>query len=237
GTDTGCVSFPILGSASYELRYLYGGTLDVEAVGITTTPAVGAYALEIESATVARGPPVRVRWSAPASASQFDWVILVDIGKSNIQYVSWSYTGGSESGCAALSAWETGTYEVRYLLDNGQTDVASSVPIEVVPMPGGIGLSVTPTQVASGRDVHACWSALPGSTTTTDAVGLFDVDQPLAPPIAVQGTCGAESGCVVFDHAWSGSYEARYLSGGTLDVTHATLIDLAVGGPYGVTAS
>lgn len=237
GTDDGCVSLVVPGSGAFEVRYLYGGTLDVAAAGIATISLPGTWDLQIAPSTTSVNRPVYACWSAPAGSSPYDWVILTETDQPNTQYVSWSYTGGSESGCVALSAGGPGTYEVRYLLDNGQTDTASSAPIEVVAPPGFASLSVTPGEVVDARDVHACWSVGSEGVASTDVVALFDLGQPLAPPLAVRGTCGAESGCAAFAHAWSGSYEVRYLSGGSLDIAGASLTAIPVAGTHGVTAS
>src|SRR5262245_47882434 len=96
---------------------IIGGLLAVQAeaeVSLTATPA-----------SVQPGSPITVTWSVTAGqVSAFDWVGLFKTGDPNTSYDEsrWIYTNGNMTGSIAWNAPATpGTYEARYLLDNGFT--------------------------------------------------------------------------------------------------------------------
>jgi len=239
GLETGCAEFVAPAVGDYEFRYLAGGLLDVAASALSVIPAPpGAYSVSATPTTAATGRVVYGCWTAPPEADDFDWVTLVPVGRPSSEYVSYQFTSGATSGCAALPVYSPGTYEVRYLVASSYTDLAASAPITAVtPVPSAFINQAVPSPAVTGRDLYACWGASPEAVAPTDAIGLFDTSTPLAPPLATRGTCGAESGCATFTAPAVGSYEFRFLSGGTLDVHAYPLTTIASPGAYSVTAT
>ncbi len=92
----------------------------------------GAYRLAACPSQQAPGGTVVVCWTAPACGTNSnDWIGLYAIGATSYQ-PGWFYTKGQVSGCHSHPAPATpGTYEFRYLLRGGYTDVARSAPITV----------------------------------------------------------------------------------------------------------
>ena len=71
-------------------------------------------------------------FTAPSGSSVRDWVALYKVGDPNGAYGWWSYTNGATSGSFNLTAPNTaGSYEFRYLLNNGSIDVARSQTVTV----------------------------------------------------------------------------------------------------------
>ena len=63
-----------------------------------------------------------------------NWIGLFAPGAKNEQYVGWKYITDADQGVVTLTApGEPGTYELRYLLDNGYEPAAVCVRITVVP--------------------------------------------------------------------------------------------------------
>jgi hypothetical protein len=63
-----------------------------------------------------------------------DWIGLYAPGAKNQDYVTWKYVADVDQGRMTLQAPnQPGTYEMRYLLDNGYESVATSIRIVVLP--------------------------------------------------------------------------------------------------------
>lgn len=86
-----------------------------------------SYGLILSGTTYAPGEPITVQWSAPSNHFTTDWVGLYKTGTSNTSYLTYKYVPAGSSGSLSFTApAEAGTYEFRYLLNNGYTHVASS---------------------------------------------------------------------------------------------------------------
>jgi hypothetical protein len=103
------------------------------SLSITVTPPPASpYTLSISSASVQPGAAISTTWTAPAGSSGKDWVSLYPAGNSNTNFGAWIYTNGATSGTFNTTAPATpGTYEFRYLLNDGYTDAARSAPVTV----------------------------------------------------------------------------------------------------------
>jgi hypothetical protein len=96
-------------------------------VTVTATPTV-----------VSPGATVTVSWTAPGGQFSGDWIGLYKVGDPNDVYISYEYTGGTSSGSHIfVLPLQPGSYEFRYLPDDGYYDAARSSPITVVMVVGG----------------------------------------------------------------------------------------------------
>jgi len=105
------------------------GVIPPTAITLTASPTA-----------VQPGAPLTVSWQASGTVNAKDWIGLDWIGlylrsqTDNRQFVpnAWRYTNGTPSGSLTVSAPMTsGTYEFRYLLNDGYTSVAMSPPVTV----------------------------------------------------------------------------------------------------------
>jgi hypothetical protein len=119
----------------YEFRYLIDNSLTSVAASNTVTVTGwggGGYTLTASPNTVARGAPLTVSWTAPAGRPVTDWIGLYKVGDPNHLYLWWQYTGGTTSGSATLPAPNAaGSYEFRYLRNNGYIGAATSNTVTV----------------------------------------------------------------------------------------------------------
>ena len=124
----------------YEVRYV----LEDERTAIATSnpvrvfgdpPAKPMVDLQSGTAYVKAGAEIPANWSLLSGArSTRDWIGLYAAGAKNEDYISWKYVADADRGQVTLQApGEPGTYEMRYLLDNGYEAVATSVRIVVLP--------------------------------------------------------------------------------------------------------
>lgn len=126
GSASGCATFSVPAGSNFEVRYLAGGTLDIASQAVSTIASPGDYDLTATAIAGPFGPEAEVCWTAPPSASLFDWIVLVPLGSPSNSYVGLSYTGGTQNGCLTFYTGVPGVYEARYLLENSFTDVATS---------------------------------------------------------------------------------------------------------------
>jgi hypothetical protein len=92
-------------------------------------PPNNGVTLRLSATVLAPGSKLTVYFNAPARAGRSrDWVGMFRAGDDNTKYLGggyWGYTHGQTSGSMELQVPSTpGRYELRYLLDDGQTDVA-----------------------------------------------------------------------------------------------------------------
>jgi Ca-activated chloride channel family protein len=164
-----------------------------------------------------------VNWTAPSGRPPSDWVALYRAGDPVGNYLWWQYTNGTTSGSASLVAPTTpGTYEFRYLLENGYTQAAVSPPVTVTGGGGGGGsytLNATPSSIPPGGSWSVTWTA-PGGSAADDWIGLFRVGDPDYSFVWYTYTGGATTGTVsVPAPSTSGSYELRYFINNTYNRT------------------
>ena len=102
--------------ATFAQAYTY------HPVTLTVTPAV-----------VSPRGLLTVTWVAPPAPFQGDWIGLYKVGDPNEAYLWYEYTGGTNLGSIQFFApLQPGSYEFRYLPDDGYYDAARSVPITVI---------------------------------------------------------------------------------------------------------
>src|SRR5207248_3141623 len=137
-----------------------------------------SYTLSASPSTVTAGGALSVSWTAPAGRPANDWIALYRVGDPNTTY-SWSQTTqGATSGTFNLTAPATaGSYEFRYLQNNGFTSVATSNTVTVTGGGGGGGtytLTASPASVAVGGALSVSWAA-PAGRPSTDWIALYKV--------------------------------------------------------------
>ena len=118
----------------YEFRYFRQNGYTKKATSNKVTVGAGAtsYSLSASPSTVAPGGNVTVTWTAPSGSSARDWIGLYGVGSSNTAFIAYVYTQGAVSGSATFKMPSTrGSYEFRYLLDNGYTSAATSNTVTV----------------------------------------------------------------------------------------------------------
>ncbi len=77
--------------------------------------------------SIAPGATLNIGWNAGTGASARDWISLFKAGAPNTAYGEWHYTGGAVSGTMSFTAPSTaGTYQLRYLVNDGYVSVATS---------------------------------------------------------------------------------------------------------------
>jgi hypothetical protein len=112
----------------YEFHYLLQNTYNLATTSNQVAiDLAGTYTLTATPSTVSPGGGLTVNWSAPSGRPTNDWIGLFQVGAPNTSYVWYSFTGGATSGSFNLPApAQAGTYEFRYLLQNGYTSIATS---------------------------------------------------------------------------------------------------------------
>jgi hypothetical protein len=107
-------------------------SLTVNSRGGSPPPAT--YTLNATPSTVQAGETITISWTAPSGSSSTDWISLYATGAANSSFGWWQYTNGATSGSVTVPAPSTaGTYEFRYLLNDGYTSVKQSTIINVTP--------------------------------------------------------------------------------------------------------
>jgi hypothetical protein len=116
----------------YEFRYLLSnGYTDVARSNTVTVNAVG-FSLTATPATVSPGGTVTVNWTAPSGRPGNDWIGFFKVGAPSTPSIAWRYANGATSGSFTVTApTQSGSYEFRYLLTDGYTDVARSNTVTV----------------------------------------------------------------------------------------------------------
>ncbi|MGH2670950.1 MAG: Ig-like domain-containing protein, partial [bacterium] len=126
-----------LSEGSYTLtavaRDAAGNRTTSSPVTVTVANAPTAtYTVTVTPSTVAAGGTLTVRWTAPSGTSASDWLGLYRVGEPATAYTWWTYTGGTASGDITLTApAPPGSYELRYLLNDGYTEAATSGTVTV----------------------------------------------------------------------------------------------------------
>jgi len=93
--------------------------------------------VDLQSGTtyVKRGGEIPASWALlSGDRSTKDWIGLYAAGAKNEDFLTWKYVADADQGRMTLQAPDKpGTYEMRYLLDNGYEAVATSIRIVVLP--------------------------------------------------------------------------------------------------------
>lgn len=127
---------------AYELRYI----LDEGRTMLAAQPIVveDVLAMVASAPTAGVGQPIEVTWDGPGGAR--DFITVAEPGSDGGAYVNYTYTReGSPLTVTAPS--EPGTYELRYILDEGRTILAAQpITIEEV----GASIDAPPSAPAGG---------------------------------------------------------------------------------------
>jgi|GEM_PF-2163438 len=191
------VSADISGGTGTSTATTTGGTGDIGS-GTGTTTATTTYSMVATSASTTPGSLMSLTWSAPTTRSSHttDWIGLFKTTDSNTMYRTWTYTNGKTAGIfTTLAPAQAGTYEFRYLTDNGYVSTANSNPITIsISSPGhtctdnGTSTATTTidTTILSGPGTdHTTVGTTTGTTTntvststgtTTDSISTTTID-------------------------------------------------------------
>jgi len=127
---------------SYRIRaYNSAGNSGYSNIAQGTTPTSETFSLTVTPNTITVGQTVKVSWKAPANqTSGRDWIGMYRVENPsvpNTAYITteWQYTDGLTEGSENFpnnpQNVAPGTYEFRYLLNNGYESVAISAPITI----------------------------------------------------------------------------------------------------------
>ena len=183
---------------------------------LSGSPPPTTYTLNATPSTVQTGGTITISWTAPSGSSSKDWISLYVTGASNTAYGWWQYTNGATSGSFTVPApSSTGTYEFRYLLNDGFTSVKQSNSINVTatgsPPPTTYTLNATPSTVQAGGTITISWTA-PSGSSSKDWISLYATGASNTAYGWWQYTNGATSGSfTVPAPSNTGTYEFRYL--------------------------
>jgi hypothetical protein len=208
----------------YVFRYLLRDSyVDVsESAPVTVT----AFSVTAGADWVYRGAPMKVSFTAPAGQTMHDWIALYRVGEPASEYLWFAFTNGAATGSFTGDCeLEPGTYEYRYMIDNGFTVAAESNPF-IVYEPVGFALSVSDTVVPAGTKLRVSWIAPASGTSQHDWIGLFAVGADNRQWIQYVYTGGAVSGSATFKMPLApGTYEFRYLLNDRFsDVAHTEAV-------------
>ncbi len=203
-------------AGTYEYRYLRnnGYTDVVRSTPVTVSGGGSSFAVSASPSAVSPGGTLTVNWTAPSGqTSSRDWISVFAQGAPNTSYLDWRYTGGATSGSVGLNVPSgSGTYEVRYLLDDGYNDVARSIPIMVGTGEESLTISAGPSSAVPGQALSVSWTAPSSKTASLDWIGLYRVGDSNASYGWWSYTNGSTSGSfTVSAPSTGGSYEFRYL--------------------------
>lgn len=125
---------------TYEFRYVLEDNATVVATSNPVTVFVDPASrpvVDLQSGTsyVKPGGEIPAIWTLlSGKRTRQDWIGLFPAGAKNEDFVSWKYVADLDHGRLTLAAPEQpGTYEMRYLVDNGYEAVATSIRIVVLP--------------------------------------------------------------------------------------------------------
>jgi chitodextrinase len=146
------------------------------AVGALLMPlSVHAASLSVSPTTALpnTNTAVTVSWSGVTSPTSGDWIALFAVGATNYSYLTYKYTsscsGAQSSGsCSFTVNQPAGSYEFRFLPNDGYTSTATSQTVTV--SAGDTTAPTVPTglsgTVISSSQINLTWTA------STDAVGV-----------------------------------------------------------------
>lgn len=117
-------------------------------------------------------------------------------------------------------------FEARYFSAGSYTMLAKSATLSI----GTSGFSLTPASptVAAGGKLKVNFTAGSGKTTS-DWIGLFPAGGPSDQPVGCNYSNGTATGSVQFDMPTTpGTYELRYVMGGSATYSYVTLAQAVV---------
>jgi len=124
----------------FEVRYILEDNVTSVASSapirvLGTPPAKPMVDLQSGTTYAKCGGEIPVSWALlSGNRSSQDWIGLYASGAKNEDFLTWKYVADADQGKLTLQAPDKpGTYEMRYLLDNGYESVSTSVRIVVLP--------------------------------------------------------------------------------------------------------
>ncbi len=187
GTTSGTIAVAVTGDTLVEadetlfvdLSSPIGAVL-ADASGMGTIVNEDAPTLSVSATSAAMGELVRVT-VADGPGNRTDWIALAKVGSAVTSYVDWKYlsnsrtppsTGVSFAELTFVMPATPGSYELRFLANNGYTQMATSPAITV----RGPTLSVSASSVVPGAFVQV--TVAEGSGNVGDWVTLAAVGSP-----------------------------------------------------------
>src|SRR5262245_2461275 len=94
--------------------------------------ALQGFLLHVSATRASPGEPIAVTYEVPDGRSSADWIGLYAVGSGNDSYLDYRYATGASSGSLLMPApSQPGTYEFRYLLDDGYDSATTSLTVTV----------------------------------------------------------------------------------------------------------
>jgi len=211
GGTTFIGTFPNSGTQSFSTP---GGWEDAVLILQASGGGPGPYSLSASPSSAAPGETVTVSWATPAGqGSSTDWIGLYAVGADNSSHLDFRYANGADNGSVTMPApGAAGTYEFRYLLNNGYQSVATSNAVTVGGSTGQYDLSAYPSQAAPGELFTVSWTTPAGQGSSTDWIGLYAAGTDNSSYLDYRYASGADSGSVTMQAPGApGTYEFRYL--------------------------
>ena len=237
---SGNLSLSVNEPGTYEVRYLKNnGYTSVETsqeftVERSTAGGGGTgggsgntddYSLSLSDTTLEPGEDITVSWTADSSDNlNQDWIAVFAVGSSNRDFQEWEYTGSRSAGSLSLTVSDPGTYELRYLKNNGYTVIETSQEFTVERNTAGGGgtgggsgntddysLSLSDTTLEPGEDITVSWTADSSDNLNQDWIAIYAVGDSYSQYRDWEYTDRRSSGSVTLEVNGPGTYEARYL--------------------------
>ena len=208
----------------------------------TTTPT--PITLSASPASVNPGGSISVTWTAPGNHLTTDWVGLYRTGTANSTWIDYKYVPGGSGGLLSFTAPATsGTYEFRYLPNNGFTSVATSNTVNV----GGVvdfSISATPpsqTISPGGSTTFSVGTQTLSGGVQTIALGVSGLPSGATPSFNPPSVSSGNSSTLTITTTAAvspGTYPLT-ITGNNSSTTHSTGVTLVIGtaGTASVTAS
>jgi Ca-activated chloride channel family protein len=201
------------GLGEYELRYMHGETArTIGSRPITLTEFTGT--LEGPE-KVAAGAQFDVNWTGPNYPD--DYITIVASGAPEGSYKSYEYTK-DESPATLKAPDEPGTYELRYVVGNGNRTLASQ-KIEVTSVSAQL---TAPESAPAGSRISVEWV---GPNNSDDYITIVAPD---APEGSYSGYAYTKDGSPAVFNApdATGPHEIRYVNGGSSTTLTSKMIEL-----------
>lgn len=221
-----------------------GGTSTSNSTG-GTSGGTGTYSITAAPTNVIPNGTLAISWTAPSGSAAKDWVGIFAAGVPNQSFGWWKYTSGAPTDTITAPApAQPGKYQLRYLLNDGFTSVATSnftvASSSSTTTASSYTLTASPTDVDTQGNLTVAWTA-PSGRPATDWIGLFKAGDPNSAFGWWKYTNGAASGIFTAPvPGTAGQYEFRYLQqDGYTDVARSSAITVnaAAGATYTLTAT
>ena len=238
GSTSGTVVLQVPNTAgTYIVRYLLNDGFTSVAqsnpimVGYTTTN----YSVQTPVAQITPRSSFEIQWSAPQSDNlSRDWVGIFAVGTANTQFLEWAYAGSAQGHVTLHAPENLGTYEIRYLKNDGFDSVAKSSTFTVTPTGTDTGTTTPPTNTyavkitdssQASKQISVSWQSPPSENITRDWIGIFIPGQPNT-NFYNWSYVSSRSGSLTLQlPPQAGVYEVRYLKNdGFTDVAKSSTV-------------